>query len=168
MNTLSPTHKKLITELSKKKHLQPDNFLLMLLLDEYQRTFKRSYPLWIPIRSHMETLPQVLQRTWRKISMRLLLHFVRSGTATERCVLGTGARRSKTYWICWINPPEGALLLHWCDLPYPASTTDNGETRQNSRRLERCGAELKKNWRLLWRQSPTRKWRCTTEVSFQQ
>jgi len=45
MNTLSPTHKKLITELSKKKHLQPDNFLLMLLLDEYQRTFKRSYPL---------------------------------------------------------------------------------------------------------------------------
>jgi hypothetical protein len=45
MNNLTPTHKKLITELSKKKQLQPDNFLLMLLLDEYQRTFKKAYPI---------------------------------------------------------------------------------------------------------------------------
>ena len=45
MNSLNREHKKLITELSRKKQLQPDNFLLMLLLDEYQRTFKKQYPL---------------------------------------------------------------------------------------------------------------------------
>jgi hypothetical protein len=45
MTSLTREHKKLITELSRKKQLKPENFLLMLLLDEYQRTFKKQYPL---------------------------------------------------------------------------------------------------------------------------
>ena len=42
---LNQQHRKLISSLSKKKQLTEDKFLFLLLLDEYERTFKRPYHL---------------------------------------------------------------------------------------------------------------------------
>jgi len=42
---LNQQHRKLITTISKQKKLSQEKFLFLLLLDEYERTFKKQYPV---------------------------------------------------------------------------------------------------------------------------
>ena len=42
---LNNQHRKLIALISAKKGLPREKFLFLLLLDEYERTFKKQYPV---------------------------------------------------------------------------------------------------------------------------
>ena len=103
---LNPQHRKLISTISKKKSLPEDKFLFLLLLDEYERTFNKQYPVWCQL------IPPVRHHDWcQRAPTRWLL------LCDDACVLGgnwplrRGWRMWRICWIYWIDPCSG----RWCD-----------------------------------------------------
>ena len=101
---LNPQHRKLITTISKKKSLPEEKFLFLLLLDEYERTFNKQYPVW------WELTPPVHRHDWlRGVPTRWSLPCDGDYVLDGNWPLRRGLGMWRICWIYWIDLCAGRL-----------------------------------------------------------
>ena len=115
---LNPQHRKLISMISKKRSMPADKFLFLLLLDEYERTFNKQYPVWCqlisPVRRH-----DWCKRTPTRWSLLCDDAYVLGGNLPLR----RGWRMWRICWIYWIE--HRCWGSRCCCIGSGESTTNN-------------------------------------------